>query len=122
MSEFGNPYEPGSEPTLEELRKEVQALRGSFSTALVLLFVFSFCVNIFLFRQVSILSAEANQASALVAGWAPGGASQNLAIETWARLTDFSKTHQDFLPIINKYSQFFNARPPSPATPAAPKK
>jgi hypothetical protein len=124
MSESENQFEPRTDSGVEELRSELHALRGSFSTALVLLLVFSFCVNVFLFRQVSDLSARAKQATALVAGWSPGGAEQNLAIETWSRLTEFSKTHQDFMPIINKYSPFFNTTPTKPASPApaAPKK
>jgi hypothetical protein len=120
MSEFGDPYEPAREPTLEELRKELQALRGSFSTALVLLLVFSVCVNIFIWHQVSNFNAQVSQANVAVANWAIGGAAQVKALEVWARLTDFSKTHQDFQPIINKYSQFFNAHQPAPTPTVAP--
>jgi len=120
MNESEHQIEPRGESEVAELRGELQALRGSFSTALALLFVFSFCMNVFLFRQVSVLSAQAKQATALVNGWVPGGSSYNLAIETWAKLTEFSKTHADFMPIITKYGQFFNSRPGTPAAPVVP--
>ena len=103
--------------SVEELRSEVQSLRTILSCSLLLIFVFSFCVNIFLFRQTSMVSGQLAQANQLISAWANGGPAQAQAIDFWSKLNDFARTHPDFMPIINKYSPYINVHPTN-----APKK
>ncbi|MDB6023635.1 MAG: hypothetical protein JWQ04_3492 [Pedosphaera sp.] len=92
----------------EGLREEVQSLRTMFSCTLLLLFVFSFCVNVFLYRQSSALGSQVGEAQQMVSGFRNGGAAQ--VIDLWTKLNDYAKTHPDYAPVIQKYSQFINIR------------
>jgi len=104
-------FESSGGPGVEELRSEVQSLRTILSCSLLLLFVFSFCVNIFLFRQTSMVSGQLAQVNQLLSAWASGGPAQAQAIDFWGKLNEFAKTHPDFTPIINKYSSYINVHP-----------
>jgi hypothetical protein len=109
-------FEFTPEPGLEELRGEVRSLRMILSCALLLVFIFSFCVNIFLFRQTRMVSAQLAQDNQLINLWTKGGPAQAQAFDFWNKLNDFAKTHPDFMPIINKYSPAFEVHPaPAPA-------
>src|SRR5271156_5768654 len=100
MSEPEGKFDTMDGPGVAELREEVASLRTMLSTSLLLLLVFSVCVNIFLFRQTSAMHAQASAASQVVYDFDHGGASS--AIEFWTRLNESSPGHPDFLPIINK--------------------
>jgi len=106
MNESEGKFDTMGEPGLPELREEVASLRTMFSASLLLLFVFSFCVNIFLFHQASMAHAQASVATQLVHDFDYGGAAQ--AIDFWTKLNEYARGHPDFLPIINKYSKFIN--------------
>lgn len=124
MVESENHLEPERDSSVEELRKEIQSLRASFSTALLLLIVFSFGVNFYLFRQVTILRTQELRVNAALAEWSPGGTKQVVALQTWAYFVEFAKTHPDFQPLINKYGPSFNTNQarPAAAVPAPAKK
>ncbi len=103
-----NISEPRSESEVESLRSEVLALRMVVSFALLLVFVFSICVNIFLFRQTTSLGGQvANAQNAVTTFETAGGGAQ--VVDIWAKLNDYARTHPDFQPIINKYKPFFDA-------------
>jgi hypothetical protein len=117
MNESENKFEnaPGTE--MSELRLELDSLRSMLSASLLLLFIFSACVNLYLFHQASAVHAQASQANQLVYDFDHGGSA--LIVDFWTKLNDYSRTHPDFAPVFNKYSKFINTRP-NPA--AAPKK
>jgi len=99
------------------LRNEVQGLRNTLTLTLLFAFIFSFCVNVFLYLQGSVVSEQAGEAQQIVSTFQTVGAQQ--VVEFWGKLSDYSKTHPDFTPILQKYSQFLNIH--SNAAPA-PKK
>lgn len=92
-----------TESSNENVRAEVQSLRAMLSVALLLLFIFSFCVNVFLFRQVTAVSAQLAQAQQLVANFQKGGGYTQGA-ELLSRLNEYARTHPDFAPILQKYN------------------
>jgi hypothetical protein len=97
MNESENKFET-SAPAGEDLRAEVQSLRSMLSFTLLLAFVFSFFVFVYLRSQNSQLNAQlANQESAL-------NAAQPMAAELLGKLSDYAKTHPDYQPIFQKYS------------------
>jgi hypothetical protein len=103
-----NISEARSESEVEGLRNEVQTLRAVVSFALLLMFVFSICVNIFLFRQTTSLSGQVENAqNAVTAFETAGGGAQ--VVDIWGKLNDYARTHPDFQPIITKYKPFFDA-------------
>jgi Ni,Fe-hydrogenase I cytochrome b subunit len=106
MSE--NTFEPKADSSVEGLRNELQALRAVVSFALVLMFVFSICVNIFLFRQATTLGGQVANAQNMVSAFeSAGGGAQ--VVDIWNKLNDYARTHPDFQPVINKYKPFFDA-------------
>ena len=105
------PAARGSE--LDELRSQVQSLQGTLSFALVLMFIFTVCVNIFLFRQAKAAGMEARNTEALINNYINGGEAQ--ARDFWTKLVAYSTTHPDFAPVMNKYSQFITVHTNAPA-------
>lgn len=104
-----------SESSNENLRADVQSLRTMLSVALLLLFIFSFCVNVFLFRQVKAITAQVAQAQQLVESFQKGGGFTQGA-ELVSRLNEYARTHPDFAPIMQKYS--FHITPTGAPAPA----
>ena len=106
MNESEDKFGGSGESGIEELRREVQSLRAALSASVLLLFIFSFCVNVYLWHQSSLIHAQAMAAPQVVYDFDNGGAGQ--AIEFWTHLNDYARAHPDFVPIINKYSKFIN--------------
>ena len=104
----------GTGQGIEDLRSEVRALKTVLCCALLLVFVFSLCVNVFLLHQTSTLNGQLVQATQLVNAWANGGPAQAQAIDFWNKLNEYSRTHADFAPIINKFSPYIHVRPTIP--------
>jgi hypothetical protein len=96
---------PGSENEMnvmtgggnEELRGELQSLRTLISAALVLLIVFCVCIDLYLSMRVRDEKAGANQIALAAHNYGLG------AGEFWSKLLEYSKTHPDFHPIIDKW-------------------
>ncbi len=105
-----NEFKPATDSGSEEVRTELQSLRTLLSAALVLVIVFSVCVDLYLSPQVSEERARTDQAAAVMYTF-----SHN-AGEFWNRLVEYSKTHPDFAPVIEKWkshvSMHNNAAPP----------
>jgi hypothetical protein len=99
---------------IEGLREEVQSLRTMLSYSLFLIFIFSLCMNIYLMRQTSLVTAQAGQESVMLAAWSKNGALQESALQFWTRLNDFGRTHPAINPILGKYGHFFGAAAPLP--------
>jgi hypothetical protein len=111
-------FEFTNNPGVEELRSEVQSLRMILACSLLLVFIFSLCVNIFLLHQTSAINGQLAQATKTLNDWAAGGPAQGQAIDFWSKLNDYARTHPDFAPIITKYNQYINIHP----NPTAPVK
>ncbi len=123
MNEPENTFQPGGSEA-QQLRAEIASLRSLLSAALIILFVFSACVNFYLRKQTSILMVPMNEAQAMVNRYENGGSAQIL--DFWNKMNEYARTHPDFVPIINKYSQYITVHPNPPAgaptAAAAPKK
>jgi len=88
------------------VRNEVQSLRNTLTMTLLFTFIFSFCVNVFLGLQESVVSGQAREAQQIVSTFQSVGAQQ--VVEFWGKLSDYAKTHPDFNPVLQKYSGFIN--------------
>jgi hypothetical protein len=107
---------PGSENEInamtdggnEELRSELQSLRTLISAALVLLIVFSVCLDLYLSMRVRDEKAGANQIAMAAQNYGIG------AGELWSRLVEYSKTHPDFHPIIDKWKSHITVNTNNP--------
>jgi hypothetical protein len=120
MNELETKFSAGPGDSTEELRNEVQSLRAIISLALVVMIIFAVCVDVFLFKQVSIARAQITQ-SANVYNQVNGNFPREKANEFITKLNDYARTHPDFLPVLEKYRQFPGivlTTPPS----ASPKK
>ncbi len=95
-NKFGGPADSWS----EELRNELQSLRTLLSAALVLLIVFSACMDYFLSAQTTEMRRALYQDQQLVNNFS---ANSTRAAEFWGKLVEYSKTHPDFVPIIDKW-------------------
>jgi hypothetical protein len=94
---------------IEDLQAEVQALRTLLSVTLIVLLVFSFCINWYIFRQASMARSQVDSdKKAAEQIQAP-------AFMLWNDFVEYSKTHPDFAPIIEKYRQSFPNNPPAAA-------
>ncbi|HEX3798426.1 MAG TPA: hypothetical protein VH413_06960 [Verrucomicrobiae bacterium] len=106
MSE--NTFESPSGSEAESLRSEVQSLRTVISFSLLLMFILSVCVNIFLFRQVKLMDVQVANEQAVVNTFETAGGGVQV-VEIWMKLNDYARTHPDFAPIVAKYKPFFDA-------------
>lgn len=82
-----------------DLQEEVNSLRLMLSASLVLLIIFSLCVDVALLKQVSALRTQVDVNERVA-----GEFNSSKAIEFWNRLVQYSRTHPDYAPIISKYS------------------
>jgi hypothetical protein len=99
----------------QDLRFEVESLRGMFAFMMLLMIVFTACVNLFLFHQVNTLVGEANEAQRRVAIFQTVGSAQ--AVDFWNKLNDYGSRHADFAPVLTKYNKFINVRTNGPVVP-----
>ena len=92
---------PIFEPTLESLQEGYQSLRALFQFALVALILMSGSLNIFLFRQVSLVRVQVAEMSQSIADYEKNKAPVMNAF--LSKLQTFAKTNPDFAPILEKY-------------------
>jgi|WetSurMetagenome_2_1015567.scaffolds.fasta_scaffold945763_1 hypothetical protein len=85
------------------LRQEVQGLRLLFSVLLILLLIISGSVNIYLRRQVRMIRTQVSELGQFVGDYNKNNAP--LMNDFVGRLREYSKTHQDFTPILSRYVQ-----------------
>ena len=105
------------ENVASDLQEEVSSLRQQVWTLLVLLLVVSGTLSIYLMRQVTYARRDLSQLQQAV----PQSQEQNKGMDQFVyHLVDYSRTHPDFVPILNKY-QIQVTPGPAPAA-AAPKK
>ncbi len=106
MDEIEPMLEPTADARVESLQGELQALRTLVTISLILLIAFSFCVDVFLFRQAAMARAQVAQAQQFVQGF-----NTTEVADFWNKLSDFSRTHPDFAPVWAKYKDLINVRP-----------
>jgi hypothetical protein len=119
MNESQTNFDASSEPALKELQGELQSLRTLLVATLAILCLISICLNIYLRHQAV---AVGNQAAEIQRSlYLFGSLEAPRAAEFWTKLLDYSKTHSDFSPIIQKYAPHIFI-PPSVTTNVPPKK
>ncbi|MDB6112802.1 MAG: hypothetical protein JWR69_4552 [Pedosphaera sp.] len=105
--------------TAADLQAEVQSLRSVVVGALLALVIIGISLNAFMMRQASMAGNQAAEAQKFVDEF--NTVNIPAAREFWSKLTDYSKTHPDFAPVMTKFGPFFQVPPTNPAA-AAPKK
>lgn len=108
-----------SDANVRRLQEEVRSLRTLLICALAVMLLFSACINTYLTRQARMIKAQVDEAEKVVAEFGSFGAPW--ANNFWNKLLDYSKTHPDFTPIIEKYRPYITAPPQNTST-NAPKK
>jgi hypothetical protein len=105
-------------PTTQALEEEVQSLRTLLVCTLLVLLLMSAALNIFLFRQVSVVGFQMAEQQRVVDQF--NSVNAPIARELWNHALEYSKNHPDFKTnIVNKYVPYLGV-PAPPAT--APKK
>lgn len=96
---------PGGAPG-GNARGELESLRSAIAAALVLVIVFTVAVDYYISAQTSQLGRELStqQQVAQVAVKNYSGFSEQAAA-FWGRLLDYSKTHTDFAPVMDKWKK-----------------
>jgi hypothetical protein len=117
MSDPDN-YSQDSE--LHELRQELQKVTRGFSTQLmavvICLVVFNFSVNLFIYKQLSIVSRQASEMADTLSKYETGSATQmNKFME---ELIAYSRTNKDFYDTV--FKQYLSASATNSPAPAAP--
>jgi hypothetical protein len=103
MNGFQENPQVSSGGEIGELREEVQALRSWLCAALIMIIVFGFSANLFLFKQVRMVGNEVNTANDAIKNF-----NTPKAIDFWNRLVQYSHQHPDFAPIVSKYGPYLN--------------
>jgi len=104
---------PAVTDPVEELQGTVGALRALFHVVLVALIVMSASLNLFMFRQVSALNKQVAEMTRYLNDY--NSNSVPLMEKVVNGLTDYSKSHPDFAPVMRKYLGGGGAAPAAPA-------
>ena len=96
----GTEFTPNQPPDSgsQDLRYEVESLRAMFTFTLLLMIVFTACVNIFLYHQANTLVGEANETQRRVTVFQTTGSAA--AIDFWNKINDYGSRHADFAPVL----------------------
>src|SRR5260370_695268 len=115
MNETENKFEATGDLVNDDLYHAVQSLRSLLSLSLVVLIMFSLCVDVFLFKQGSLLNGQ----TAVTLTQTEEIFSTAKASDLWSKLNEFAKTHPDYETVIAKYrpvvSKFTAATAPTAA-------
>jgi hypothetical protein len=102
MSEFEQTSQGRSGSGIAELQEEVSSLRMLLSASVALLIIFSCSLDFYLLKQVSSVGAQIKVSNDYFDAEAHNF-NTPMAIEYWNRLVQYSRSHPEFVPIINKY-------------------
>lgn len=109
---------PAPQPSAD-LPRQVQQLRTMLMVTLVLVVLISLCLNVYLWRQLVYLrrdlAAFKPQANQLISNYQRN---EPAVREFLRKLTEYSRTHLDFAPILQKYP--FVTNTPIPGVPMPP--
>jgi hypothetical protein len=118
MNESETNVDIAVEPTTRALEEEVQSLRTVLICTLLVLLLMSAAMNMFLFRQASVVGFQLSEQQRAVDQF--NSVNAPIARELWNHALDYSKTHPDFKTnVVNKYVPYLGI-PTPPST--APKK
>jgi len=101
MVSAGGPASP------EALQQQLQSLRLLFVAALMAILLFSVGVNIYLFRQVSMVRKELDATNGFLDEY---NKKDPLLSQFIVQLQTYAQTHPDFNPVLEKY----NLKPSAP--------
>lgn len=105
-----------ADPAFEEMRGDLYSLQTMLSLSLVCLIVLSLTMDRFLWKQVRGVRQQIESIDKLKSGYKFDFAK---ASAFWNSLVGYSKTHPDFVPVVNFWSQALNQTminsPPPPA-------
>jgi hypothetical protein len=103
----------GESSALQTLRDEIRALRSLFSMAAMGLLVLSFGINAHLYYQDRVQRRELNAAKRMAQEF--DTVRRPMVSAFIAKLQDFSRSHPDINPILDKYGIRPAASTPAPA-------
>ncbi len=106
MSEFQSSAQ-GTSASVNELQEEVGSLRLLLSAALIVMIFLSCSVNVYLLKQVSSVQKQIKFSQDMYDAEVKNF-NVPLAVEYWNRLVQYSRTHQEYAVIINKYAPALN--------------
>jgi hypothetical protein len=108
---------PAPAPAPPSLEEQVRSLRAWFRVTLVALLGLSAGVNLFFFRQVSLVRRELEAARAVVQEYQK--VKEPLMNTFVGNLQVYASTHPDFVPVLDKYQiPVGTALPPATVAPA----
>ena len=88
----------------EELRQQCASLQRQVSTLLLAVFILSGTLTVFLWRQAKYARADLDILKLPMAQLIQISRQERVLMDDFvAKLNEFSKTHPDFAPILNKY-------------------
>jgi hypothetical protein len=110
------------QPSTDDLRGEFDSLRHLVVSILILVFVLSGTLNLYLLRQYRSLSKELAEQGPrmekITLDYQKGVPFMN---NTVGKLADYARTHPDYVPVLSRYGfKPAAAASPAPASPASP--
>jgi hypothetical protein len=99
MNETENKFEAAGDIVNDGLQNEVHSLRALLSASVVIMIIFSLCVDVFLLKQISLLNGDTAVTRQQTDQLFPSAQ----ASELWNKLNEYAKTHPDFETVIAKY-------------------
>jgi hypothetical protein len=96
-----------SETSSNDLRERFQSLQTLFSVSMMLVLVFTLCMDLFLFRQMLILRAEAHRLETQLQEFSANTAPA--MIKLYSQMSDYAAKHPEYAAILKKYSPYFDA-------------
>lgn len=107
MSESEDRFDAPPDPVIEELRDELFSLRTLLSVSLICLIVLALSVDRFMFKQVTILRTNIHNTE-VAADQLRAEFPYAKASEVWSALVVYSKTHPDYLKVLNNFTPYVN--------------
>lgn len=113
-------FDASADSVHKGLQDEIRSLRMLLVAALAVILLFSGIITVHFSRQAKIAKGQADEAEKVVSEFNSFGGPW--ANDFWNKLLDYSKTHPDFTPIVEKYRPYITAPPQPHTTTNAPKK
>ncbi len=94
-----------ADPAFEEMRSELSSLRTLLSVSLIFLILLGLTMDRYLLKQVMLVRDQIQGVSNLEKRAGPELAKESAF---WNSMVTYSKTHPDFVPVINYFSPALN--------------
>jgi len=92
-------FETTSQRQIAELQEELYSVRTLLSVSLVLMIIFTLCVDRYLFKQVSGLNGQNTMLKTEIAAF-----NQPKMIEFWNMFMNYAKGHPEYVPVIAQFA------------------